>query len=72
MVLKEVEVSQIIKCSFVPYIQLCCAGLPFKSHFKSIKNKLFICLQCAVANGLERSLNISNPLEMLVCEFGSL
>ena len=47
MVLQEIEVSQIIKCSFVPYIQLCCAGrfcsnlcLPFKSHFKSIKNKL--------------------------------
>ena len=40
MVLQEVEVSQIIKCSFIPYIQLCCAGLPFKSHFKSIKNKL--------------------------------
>ena len=47
MVLQEVEVSQITKCSFVPYIQLCCAGqccsnlgLPFKSHFKSIKNKL--------------------------------
>ena len=37
MVLKGVEVSQIIKCSFVPYIQLCCAGLLFKSCFKSIK-----------------------------------
>ena len=49
MVLQEVEVSQITNVlnSFVPYIQLCCAGrcclnlgLPFKSHFKSIKNKL--------------------------------
>ena len=48
-------------------------GLPFKSGFKSIKNKLSsLHLQYAVANGLERSLNISNPLEMLVCEFGSL
>ena len=49
MVLQEVEVSQITNVlnSFVPYIQLCCAGqfcsnlgLPFKSRFKSIKNKL--------------------------------
>ena len=60
------------QCSFVPYIQLCCAGRccsnlgqPFKSHFKSIKKlTLFLRLQYAVANGLERSLNISNPLEM--------
>ena len=37
----------------------------FQVPFKSIKNKtLFLRLQYAVANGLKRSLNISNPLEM--------
>ena len=45
MVLQEVEVSQIINVlrffhTFVFSIQLCCAGLLFKSLFKSIKNKL--------------------------------
>ena len=47
MVLQGVEVSQITNV-LLYLIQLCCAGLsiclnlglPFKSHFKSIKHKL--------------------------------
>ena len=39
--------------------------LPFKVPFQVHRNKLSsLCLRSAVANGLERSLNISNPLEM--------
>ena len=57
------------QCSFVPVfcIQLCCAGQS-RSAFqvrKKINSLLMSPICSVVANGLRRSLNISNPLEML-------
>ena len=73
----KVGVSQINSVLFCTlYSALLCRSnlaLPLKSRFKSIKKlTLFLHLQYAVVvpNGLGRSLNISNPLEMLcICEF---
>ena len=89
-VLQEVECLKIIKCSFVPCVfssvvqvdlyavqiagqsrSISAFQVPFQVH----KNKLSsLHLQYAVATGLERSLNILNPLEMplemlCICEF---
>ena len=73
MVLQEVEVSQITNVlsylifSSVVQVDVVWSRSAFQVPFKSIKKlTLFLRLQYAVADGLRRSLNISNPLEMLV------